>query len=87
LDEVEYDTEPTKEFITNEDGRIDGRTINYQSSDGVLIHGLYLEGAGWHKGDKRLEDSQPKELFYTFPILHVTAKSNIKEDKPGAKAK
>jgi dynein heavy chain len=42
-------------------------------SEGVLIHGLFLEGAGWHKVERKLEDSQPKELYYQFPIIHVTA--------------
>lgn len=37
------------------------------------VHGLYLEGAGWNKGDRRLQDSEPKELFFQFPILHVSA--------------
>jgi len=39
----------------------------------VLIHGLYLEGAGWNKQQKYLEESNPKELYYPFPILKVSA--------------
>ena len=51
--------------------------------EGVNIHGLFLEGAGWNKTDRRLEDSQPKELFYQFPILHVSAISTaVDKDKP-----
>ena len=34
-----------------------------------------MEGAGWNKSEKRLEDSAPKELFFTFPIMHVSAMS------------
>jgi dynein heavy chain len=40
---------------------------------------LFLEGAGWNRGEKRLEESQPKELFYQFPILHVSAISTAKD--------
>lgn len=72
LDDVKYYTEVQKEIIAGEDGKIEGTKIS-QPNEGVYIHGLFLEGAGWHKGDKRLDDSQPKELFYQFPIIWVTA--------------
>lgn len=48
------------------------------------MHGLVLEGAGWNRSERRLEDSNPKELYYQFPILHVSAISTaIDKDKPG----
>jgi dynein heavy chain len=68
--------------IHGDDGRIEGKQFNVPS-EGVLIHGLFLEGAGWNKNDNRLEDSQPKELYYQFPILHVSAVSVAASDKPG----
>ncbi|CUG85918.1 dynein heavy chain, putative [Bodo saltans] len=40
--------------------------------DGCLIHGFYLEGAGWDHENKRLCESKPKELFVKFPILLLT---------------
>jgi dynein heavy chain len=84
LDEVEYTSDVLKEVIQGDDGRIEGKSINHPQ-EGVHIHGLYLEGAGWNKGDRRLEDSQPKELFYHFPILHVSAISTaVDKDKPQA---
>lgn len=52
-------------------------------SEGVLIHGLFLEGAGWNRG-KYLEESQPKELYYQFPVIHVSAVSVAASDRPGA---
>jgi dynein heavy chain len=73
LDEVEYDTEITKDIIPGDDGKIDGYKLQSVPSEGVLVHGLYLEGAGWSKQEKKLEDSQPKELYYQFPVMHVTA--------------
>jgi len=73
LDEVRYYTEVQKEVIAGEDGRIEGtRGIN-PPGEGVFIHGLFLEGAGWSRQERKLEDSQPKELFFQFPIIHVTA--------------
>ncbi len=52
-----------KDVIPGEDGRIEGKQIT-APAEGVFIHGLFLEGAGWSKAEKRLEDSQPKELYY-----------------------
>jgi dynein heavy chain len=75
LDEVSYWTEPQREFVPGEDGRIENRTFNFTPPDGVLIHGLFLEGAGWNKTDKRLDDSEPKVLFTPFPVMLVTAVS------------
>jgi len=78
LDNVEYTTDVIKEVIQGDDGRIEGRTIQ-APQEGVYIHGLYLEGAGWNRAERRLEDSNPKELFYQFPIIHVSATSTVKD--------
>jgi len=90
LDEVEYHSDVLKEIIQGDDGRIEGKAIN-QPAEGVHIHGLYLEGAGWNRTERRLEDSAPKELYFQFPILHVSAISTaVDKDKPqgmGSKGK
>jgi len=83
LDEVEFTSDVLKDVIQGDDGRIEGKQLN-APAEGVYVHGLYLEGAGWNKNEKRLEESQPKELYYTFPILHVSAVSVAAGgDKPG----
>lgn len=74
LDEVVYTSEVLKEIIQGDDGRIEGRQIT-PPAEGVYIHGLFLEGAGWNRSERRLEDSNPKELYYQFPILHISATS------------
>jgi len=86
LDEVEYVTEPQKEVIMGDDGRIEGRTIN-PPPEGAFIHGLYLEGAGWSKTEKKLEDSEPKVLYKEFPIIHVSAASTAVQTGPGLGSK
>merc|ERR1711912_96122 len=88
LDEVEYSSDVLKEIIQGEDGRIEGKSINHPQ-EGVHGHGLFLEGAGWNRSEKRLEESQPKELYYQFPILHVSAISTAVDPKaaPGAGAR
>jgi len=48
LDEVIYYSEVKKDIIAGDDGRIEGKTLA-APSEGVFIHGLYLEGAAWSK--------------------------------------
>jgi dynein heavy chain len=86
LDEVDYKTEVTKDIIPGDDGRIEGKVIK-PVDEGVLIHGLYLEGSQWHKNDKRFEEQTSKDLFFPFPIIHVSAESTNKEQMDKAAAK
>ena len=72
LDEVEYTADVQKIVILGDDGRIEGKNIT-AFPEGVLIHGLFLEGAGWNGTERRIEDSKPKDLFCAFPIILVSA--------------
>mmetsp|Transcript_610 Transcript_610/g.1165 ORF Transcript_610/g.1165 Transcript_610/m.1165 type:complete len:1301 (-) Transcript_610:61-3963(-) len=85
LDEVEQSNDVTNNVIYGDDGKIEGKTINPPTSEGVFVHGLFLEGAGWDKQDKKLVESKPRELFVQFPIIHVSAISpNSEKDKPNS---
>jgi len=86
LDEVDYKSDVQKEIIPGDDGRFEGRVIK-PIEEGVLIHGLYLEGAQWHKTDKRFEEQTTKDLFFNFPIIHVSAETTNKDlmDKAASK--
>jgi dynein heavy chain len=48
-------------------------------SEGVYIHGLFIEGAAWDRKNIRLTESQPKVLYQAMPVIHVTA-TNSTED-------
>jgi dynein heavy chain len=87
LDEVEYATEVHKDVIPGDDGRYESSRVFPSIAEGCLIHGLYMEGAGWNKAEKRLEESQPKELFFAFPLIHVFAVSTAPVTGPGMAAK
>ena len=89
LDEVEYTTDVLKEVIQGDDGKIEGKTLP-SPPDGVLVHGLSMEGAGWNRLERRLEDSNPKELYFQFPVVHFSATSTAPAQAGpglGAKAK
>jgi len=87
LDEVDYKAEAQKEVITGDDGRIEGKNLS-PPNEGVFIHGLYLEGSMWHKQEKRFEEQVGKDLYFNFPILHVSAESTaVVTDKVGPGSK
>ena len=47
--------------------------IREPPEEGQYIYGLFLEGAKWNKQEGRLEESDPKKLFVSMPVIHVTA--------------
>ncbi|GLC47993.1 hypothetical protein PLESTB_000047400 [Pleodorina starrii] len=38
-------------------------------SEGVYVHGMFLEGCGWSAAAQRLAESQPKVLFVPAPVM------------------
>jgi dynein heavy chain, axonemal len=41
--------------------------------EGVLVHGLFLDGAAWSRNESSLVESEPKKLFSPLPLVMVTA--------------
>lgn len=37
--------------------------------EGVLVYGLYMEGARWDLNLQQLEDAHPEEMYYKAPII------------------
>jgi dynein heavy chain len=53
--------------------------INSQPAEGVYIHGLFIEGAGWDRKNIRLAESQAKLIYQAMPCIHVSA-TNASDD-------
>jgi len=87
LDMVEPKFTPEKEIIQGDDGRVEKQLT--PKPEGVFIHGLYLEGAQWSKQGQCLEEQTGKDLYFQFPIMHVTAQSTqvVQDRNPRAGGK
>lgn len=49
--------------------------------EGIYVHGLFLEGATWSKGEGNVTESEPKVLYTPLPVLYVTANHYREEAK------
>ncbi|XP_027953732.1 dynein heavy chain 5, axonemal [Eumetopias jubatus] len=54
--------------------------ISAPPTEGVYVHGLYLEGAGWDKRNMKLTESKPKVLFELMPVIRIYAENNTLRD-------
>lgn len=82
LDEVDYYTTVLQTEIKTSDGSIGEKALK-SVPDGVLIHGLYMEGAQWNTKLGCLEESEGKDLktlYKDFPVLHVTAETTKEKE-------
>ena len=73
LDEVAMYSEPTKH---------DTRDVHAGPEEGVYIHGLWIDGAGWDKERVCLVDRASKVLFYELPVTLITGVQFTKK-RPG----
>lgn len=64
--------------------RISDFTDFWCSRDGAFIHGLTLEGARWDEKTGCLDDSKPKELFSTMPVILIKAVTADKAEQKDA---
>jgi len=62
---------PTEEAPRDFHGAEPWVTEHVRPADGVLISGLYFEGARWDSHTQLITESRPKELFTEFPIIHL----------------
>lgn len=53
--------------------------VRSSPTEGVYIHGLFLDGAAWSKQEGFMVESEPKKLFVSLPVLYVSA--NTKNDQ------
>jgi dynein heavy chain len=62
---------------------MDAATYRSAPSEGVYIHGLFLEGCGWDAAAKQLCESQPKVLFVPAPVMWLRPRVEGKAESSG----
>ncbi|CAH8616797.1 unnamed protein product [Heterobilharzia americana] len=71
--------------LTNDVTKLMREELTKSPSEGVYIHGLSLDGAGWDRKQARLIEPPPKLLYTPLPVVHVSAYSQSigEKSKPG----
>ncbi|GCB61604.1 hypothetical protein scyTo_0004125, partial [Scyliorhinus torazame] len=59
--------------LHNEVTKLMKEEIKVPPAEGVYIHGLYLDGAGWDRRNIRLTESTAKVLFTMLPVIYIFA--------------
>jgi len=57
--------------------------IKEKPEDGVLIRGLYMEGARFDVDTGSIEDSRPKQLYTDLCVIHLDPEQDRKEPESG----
>ena len=47
--------------------------VSSSPAEGVYVHGLFLDGAGWDRRNCRLTEPSPKVLFTALRVVHIYA--------------
>lgn len=50
-------------------------------TDGVLVHGVFMDGCRWNDDTMLLEDSLPGEMTAVLPMLHMEPQMDLEVDK------
>lgn len=50
-------------------------------NEGVYVHGLFLDGAGYDIKSSTLIESSNKILYTSMPVIHVTAQNSVPMSK------
>ena len=45
--------------------------------EGVFVHGLFMDGAGWDRKTSRLVEATNKVLYVLMPVIHIYAINSV----------
>ena len=71
FDSLRWTTKITDEFSADK--------IKNQPEDGILVEGLFIEGAKWDKANNGLTECGQTELISTLPIVHLLPTKEAKK--------
>eukprot|EP01135_Chromosphaera_perkinsii_P010177 Nk52_evm43s2039 gene=Nk52_evmTU43s2039 len=50
-------------------------------AEGLYVYGFSLDGAAWDRKNSRLSEQAPKTIFYTLPVVYVSAVNDTSNSK------
>merc|ERR1719265_1227179 len=53
--------------------QFDLERVREPPEEGQNVYGLFIEGGRWLRQEQKLDESEPKKLFATMPVIFVTA--------------
>ena len=74
IDTIDFDFVYRKEAVSE---------ITERAVDGGYIHGIFLEGARWDEEIQSINDSRPKQLYTSLPVLHLVPVQHRKPPTEG----
>lgn len=60
-------------ILSNEVTKMLKDDVTHPPPEGVYVHGLYLDGAGWDRRGCKLTQPPTKVLFTQLPVIHLFA--------------
>ncbi|XP_053736884.1 dynein axonemal heavy chain 2-like [Synchiropus splendidus] len=58
---------------------VDDSHLLHPPQDGVLVRGLFLQGAAWDRKNSCLVEAQPMQMFCPMPSVHFKPSDNRKK--------
>lgn len=71
-------------ILHNEVSKMMKEDVVQPPPEGVYVHGLYLDGAGWDRKGSKLTQPPAKVLFTPLPVIHLFAinvSEHVKDNK------
>ncbi len=68
--------------LHNEITRFNKEDIVSSPTEGVYVHGLFLEGASLDRRTGKLMESKPKVLYEQMPVIHIRAVNTTAGKEP-----
>ena len=68
--------------VHNEVTKMSKEDVTAPPAEGVYVHSLFLDGAGWDRRNSRLIEPTPKVLYISMPVIHIYAVNNTSGKDP-----